>query len=104
MTNFTLKFGKFKGMNFNATPVWYQEWLVKQDWFKSPIANKLTPIHREMSELQKSLNGWDGNSRKGQYAYDRIFELEQQESEIVYCNCGRLNEIGKNNCGWDCGY
>lgn len=35
--NFILAFGKFKGQNFNQTPVWYQEWLVKQDWFKMPI-------------------------------------------------------------------
>ena len=31
-----LKFGKFKGEKFEDTPIWYQEWLMKQDWFKKP--------------------------------------------------------------------
>ena len=31
-----LAFGKFKGQNFNDTPVWYQTWLLKQDWFNAP--------------------------------------------------------------------
>jgi len=33
----TLKFGKFKGQKFNDTPQWYQNWLLKQDWFNAPI-------------------------------------------------------------------
>ena len=36
MTNFILKFGKFKGVEFNSTPQWYQNWLLKQDWFNAP--------------------------------------------------------------------
>ena len=32
----TLKFGKFKGQKFNDTPIWYQNWLLKQDWFNAP--------------------------------------------------------------------
>lgn len=32
----TLKFGKFKGQEFQSTPQWYQDWLLKQDWFKAP--------------------------------------------------------------------
>jgi uncharacterized protein (DUF3820 family) len=35
-TNFTLKFGKYKGQQFNQTPKFYQDWLLKQDWFKFP--------------------------------------------------------------------
>jgi hypothetical protein len=34
--NFILKFGKYKGENFSNTPKWYQDWLLKQDWFKVP--------------------------------------------------------------------
>jgi hypothetical protein len=30
-----LKFGRFKGQRFNETPMWYQDWLLKQDWFNS---------------------------------------------------------------------
>jgi hypothetical protein len=36
MTNFTLKFGKYKGQQFLSTPVSYQNWLTQQDWFKIP--------------------------------------------------------------------
>jgi len=36
MTNFTLKFGKYKGQLFLSTPVSYQNWLLNQDWFKAP--------------------------------------------------------------------
>lgn len=35
-TNFTLKFGKYKGQQFDQTPKFYQDWLLKQDWFKFP--------------------------------------------------------------------
>jgi hypothetical protein len=34
--SFILKFGKYKGQNFNQTPVSYQNWLLSQDWFKAP--------------------------------------------------------------------
>ena len=37
MENFILKFGKYKGQQFLSTPKNYQDWLVKQDWFKLPI-------------------------------------------------------------------
>jgi hypothetical protein len=36
MKNFTLKFGKYKGMQFLSTPASYQNWLLSQDWFKVP--------------------------------------------------------------------
>jgi len=36
MQNFTLKFGKYKGQEFSSTPKSYQDWLLKQDWFKMP--------------------------------------------------------------------
>jgi uncharacterized protein (DUF3820 family) len=43
--NFTLKFGKYKGQQFSSTPTSYQEWLLKQDWFKLPT---------ELTEVQKA--------------------------------------------------
>ena len=78
-----LRFGKYKGQRFDNTPKWYQEWLLKQDWFKMPKQQK--PLH-------KQLNGWDGHSRKGQAVYDSIFEQEKAESEkhdciIGICSC-----------------
>lgn len=32
-----LNFGKFKGMEFSSTPLWYQSWLLKQDWFNPSV-------------------------------------------------------------------
>lgn len=105
MENFTLKFGKYKGQNFLNTPKSYQDWLLKQDWFKLPKkTDELTMVQKEMSQLGKSLTGWNGYSAKGQYAYDRMFDLERIESDIMYCNCGNLNEVGKRNCGMGCGF
>jgi len=99
----TLKFGKFKGQQFNSTPIWYQDWLLKQEWFKKPITDELTLVQKEMSKISNSLKGWNGYSKKGEASYSRMFELEQLESDIMYCNCGNLNEVGKRNCGMDCG-
>ena len=105
MENFILKFGKYKGVDFLKTPKHYQEWLLKQEWFKLPIKmDGLLLVQKEMSKVGNSLRGWDGYSKKGDAAYSRMFELEKMESDIMYCNCGSLNEIGKRNCGMDCGY
>lgn len=32
-TDFTLKFGMYKGKKFLDTPKIYQNWLLNQDWF-----------------------------------------------------------------------
>ena len=40
MKNFILKFGKYKGQQFLSTPTSYQNWLLKQDWFKMPQESK----------------------------------------------------------------
>ena len=63
--NFTLKFGKHKGQQFQDTPKSYQNWLLSQDWFKMP--KKEIPLHFQ------SLAGWDGYSKKGQSIEDAIF-------------------------------
>lgn len=76
----TLRFGKYKGQQFENTPKSYQDWLIKQDWFKTP--KKQRPLHRQ------SLNGWDGYSRKGQAVYDAIFEEEKIQSLKQDCRRG----------------
>jgi hypothetical protein len=82
MTNFTLKFGKFKGMNFNATPVWYQEWLVKQDWFKMP-ANNI-----DSDRMPRISPSWDGYSRRGEAQQWAVFEWEKRQAEKLDCMYG----------------
>lgn len=89
----TLKFGKYKGQQFENTPKSYQEWLLKQNWFKSPKQEK--PLHQQ-------LNGWDGHSRKGQAVYDAIFEQEKAESDSMYCDCGDMKDPKEKYCGWGC--
>ena len=74
-----LKFGKFKGMELNQTPKSYQEWLLKQDWYKKPIIQK---------SLNAQLIGWDGYSRTGQAVYDAIFEQEKAEALKQDCKDG----------------
>jgi hypothetical protein len=106
--NFTLKFGKFKGQNFNQTPTWYQTWLLKQDWFKAPapsttdttpILSKIDAISKEMSSVANSLKGWNGYSRNGASAYDRMFELEMAMEDAMYCDCGNRKDEDEPNCG-----
>ena len=77
MKNFTLKFGKYKGMQFLSTPISYQQWLLKQDWFKIPT--ELTEVQKaskQISQLSGQLKGWDGNSLRGAAIYDSIFDAE----------------------------
>jgi len=79
----TLRFGKYKGQQFENTPKSYQVWLLKQDWFKMP---------RQEKSLHKQLSDWNGYSRKGQAVYDAIFEQEKAESQkhdciIGICSC-----------------
>lgn len=80
-TNQTLKFGKFKGQKFNDTPLWYQNWLLKQDWFKSPISNKV-------DKMPKISNNWNGYSRKGEAQEWAVFEYEKRQAEKEDCIIG----------------
>lgn len=77
-----LRFGKFKGQKLSDTPQWYQDWLLKQDWFKAP--KKTTAVE----DAHRALRGWDGYGRKGQAAYDAIFEWEKKQAEIEDCRVG----------------
>ena len=74
-----LRFGKYKGQEFKDTPKSYQNWLLKQDWFKAPKQKKL---------LHQQLNGWNGYSQKGQAVYDAIFEQEKAEALKQDCMAG----------------
>ncbi len=81
----TLKFGNYKGKQFNNTPKSYQNWLLKQDWFKAPRQEK--PLHQQ-------LNGWDGHSQKGQAIYDAIFNQEKAQAEALDKMSGMYDEGG----------
>lgn len=80
-----LRFGKFKGQKLSETPQWYQDWLLKQPWFKAP---KKTKTNSDVEDAHRALRGWDGFSRKGQAAYDRIFEWEKKMAEAEDCRTG----------------
>jgi hypothetical protein len=82
MTNQTLTFGKFKGQKFNETPKYYQDWLLKQDWFK--VSNKVYNPSKEISNLSSSLKNWNGYSKSGQNIYDSIFEAEKAEENLIF--------------------
>ena len=71
----TLRFGKYKGQEFGNTPKSYQDWLLKQDWFKAP--KKEIPLYRQ------SLNGWDGYSKKGQAIEDAIFANDCLDQDLT---------------------
>jgi hypothetical protein len=72
----TLRFGKHKGQQFENTPKNYQDWLLKQNWFKTQ-----KPLHQQ-------LMGWDGYSKKGEAVYNSIFEQEKKMSEKEDCRQG----------------
>lgn len=78
-TDFTLKFGKYKGQNFLNTPKSYQDWLLNQDWFKIPSNEE------KMPRISKS---WDGYSRKGQAQEWAVFEWEQRQEAKLDCKRG----------------
>ena len=105
MTNFTLKFGKYKGQDFLSTPTSYQSWLLKQDWFKMPIT--LTPLQqaeKSFSSLSNQLKGWDGYSKRGSAIYDAMFDAEQKMDEAVETErkyFGMNQETKQAQIDWD---
>jgi hypothetical protein len=85
MKNFTLKFGKYKGMQFLSTPVSYQNWLLAQDWFKMPVAlTEMQQAEKRVSNCAKQLKGWNGYSKAGAVAYDNMFEAEKAMDAAYY--------------------
>ena len=82
--SFILKFGKFKGQNFNSTPDWYQTWLLKQDWFKVPTElSEVEKASKTICQLSGQLAGWDGYSSRGAAIYDSIFDAEVALDQAV---------------------
>lgn len=85
MKNFILKFGKYKGQMFLSTPTSYQQWLLKQDWFKVPV--ELTEVQqasKSVSQLSNQLKGWNGYSKRGAAIYDSIFEAEKRMDDAIF--------------------
>jgi hypothetical protein len=77
----TLKFGKFKGQEFSQTPTWYQEWLIKQDWFKIP-----TKQISNLSYAEKSFSNAHNYAKSSNYSersIDAMFEAEQMLDDAV---------------------
>ena len=83
--SFILKFGKYKGQNFNSTPVSYQNWLLAQDWFKLPAQlNEVQAASKTISKLSAQLKNWNGVSKNGAAIYDRIFEAEVAMDNAIF--------------------
>jgi uncharacterized protein (DUF3820 family) len=85
MNNFILKFGKYKGQDFSSTPKSYQDWLLKQDWFKAPTKlSEVQQASKQISQLSNQLKGWDGYSKRGAAIYDSIFEAEKRMDDAIF--------------------
>jgi hypothetical protein len=81
-SNFILKFGKYKGLQFTSTPKHYQEWLLKQDWFKMPSQS----VSNSLSNAGKSYSQAHSNMVKSNYSersIDSMFDAEQILDEAV---------------------
>ena len=77
MNTTILTFGKFKGKRFCDTPEWYQKWLNNQSWYNTANLS----VNTQPTDLGKQLRGWDGYSRKGQAAYDAMFQREMDDAD-----------------------
>lgn len=81
-TNFTLKFGKYKGQNFRNTPQSYQDWLLSQDWFKLPTEASSS----NLSQVEKAYSSAHNSMLKSNYSeqsIDVMFQAEQMLDEAV---------------------
>jgi uncharacterized protein (DUF3820 family) len=76
MKSYILKFGKHKGQNFFDTPVSYQEWLLKQDWFKqaADIMKIVSDFEEEQAKEDKA---------KAQANQDKIDYVLKNASSII---------------------
>ena len=83
--DFILRFGKHKGQNFSRVPKSYQEWLLKQDWFKAPTQpTQLQIAEKQFSEASRRLGNWNGHSRRGAAAYNAMFEAEKAMDSAIF--------------------
>jgi hypothetical protein len=78
MKSYILKFGKHKGQNFFDTPVSYQEWLLRQEWFK------------EAAEIMKIISDFEDAEEK---VYQEKFKANQDKIDYILNNA--LSVIGK---------
>jgi hypothetical protein len=74
--NFILPFGQYKGQNFATTPASYQQWLLRQEWFKLPkntarydVVRKFVPEYvvgmgRKYERVMLNLSWEDANQQK----------------------------------------
>jgi hypothetical protein len=86
-TEQTLKFGKFKGQKFNETPAWYQEWLMKQDWFNKPQPARYDVVKKYERDYAYNVRG--GKFYDVEYSgldFDTATELANG------MNCSGMNE------------
>ena len=86
MENFILKFGKYKGLEFTSTPKSYQDWLLKQDWFKVPSTDDLTIAQKQFSDANNKLGSWNGYSKRGAAIYNDMFEAEKAIDNAIFNN------------------
>lgn len=95
MTNFILKFGKYKGQSFSSTPKSYQDWLLKQDWFKMP--SSINTI--------KSWGIYYTPNREGKLfanlTDEFIASFDCQERAIEFCdNCNQSGYLDELHIGY----
>jgi len=97
--DFILKFGKHKGQYFSSTPKSYQNWLLSQDWFKVPT--QLEIAEKQYSQASKRLGNWNGYSRKGQAAYDAIFEAEKALDNAIFNSHDEYSPLWDGIYSWE---
>ena len=97
--DFILKFGKHKGQNFSSTPKSYQEWLLKQDWFKAPT--QLQVAEKQFSDASRRLGNWNGYSRRGAAAYDAMFEAEKAMDSAIFNSHDEYSSFWDGTYSWE---
>lgn len=81
MQDFTLNFGKFKGQKFLSTPTSYQDWLLKQDWFKGAKKTEATNeevlyLHTRVDYNNCSFENW---LKQVKVAYENYFKRNKAD-------------------------
>jgi len=97
--DFILKFGKHKGQIFSSTPKSYQDWLLSQDWFKVPT--QLEVAEKQFSDARKRLGNWTGTSRRGQVAYEAMFEAEKAIDNAIFNSHDEYSSFWDGTYSWE---
>ena len=96
MTNFTLKFGKYKGQDFFSTPLDYQEWLIKQ---KFVARQEEFDIINEGDKIVINYRTYNKIKRRYELTKHEYTFVKQLDNCIVVSyidNCIYLDLNGKN--------